>query len=80
MAEWLKAAVLKTVRDESPSRVRISLPPQKLKNSYFCMSFLVSAGEVTPYVLYQLLHRSTVCGAYTRMNLSRTGSFEEAIV
>ncbi len=31
MAEWLKAAVLKTVRDESPSRVRISLPPQKQK-------------------------------------------------
>jgi hypothetical protein len=27
MAEWLKAAVLKTVRGESSSRVRIPLPP-----------------------------------------------------
>ncbi len=28
MAEWLKAAVLKTVRDESLSRVRIPLSPR----------------------------------------------------
>jgi hypothetical protein len=28
MAEWLKAAVLKTVKGESSSRVRIPLPPQ----------------------------------------------------
>ncbi len=28
MAEWLKAAVLKTVRGESSSRVRIPLSPQ----------------------------------------------------
>jgi hypothetical protein len=27
MAEWLKAAVLKTVKGESSSRVRIPLPP-----------------------------------------------------
>ena len=27
MAEWLKAAVLKTVRRESVSRVRIPVPP-----------------------------------------------------
>ncbi len=29
MAEWLKAAVLKTVRGESSSRVRIPLSPPK---------------------------------------------------
>ena len=29
MAEWLKAAVLKTVKGESSSRVRIPLPPHK---------------------------------------------------
>ena len=29
MAEWFKAAVLKTVEDESPPRVRISPLPQK---------------------------------------------------
>ncbi len=27
MAEWFKAAVLKTVVDESPPRVRIPVPP-----------------------------------------------------
>ena len=31
MAEWLKAAVLKTVKGESSSRVRIPLPPHKSK-------------------------------------------------
>lgn len=31
MAEWLKAAVLKTVRGESSSRVRIPLSPQHYK-------------------------------------------------
>lgn len=36
MAEWLKAAVLKTVRDESLSRVRISLPPQLPKPTRLC--------------------------------------------
>jgi len=30
MAEWLKAAVLKTVKGESSSRVRIPLPPQSM--------------------------------------------------
>lgn len=45
MAEWLKAAVLKTVRDESPSRVRISLPPQN-KNSGSSLDFLFSAQEI----------------------------------
>ena len=29
MAEWLNAAVLKTARSETASRVRIPLPPQK---------------------------------------------------
>ena len=33
MAEWLKAAVLKTVKGESSSRVRIPLPPQKRTSS-----------------------------------------------
>jgi hypothetical protein len=33
MAEWLKAAVLKTVRGASPSWVRILLPPPLL-NKY----------------------------------------------
>jgi hypothetical protein len=30
MAEWLKAAVLKTVRGVTPSWVRILLPPPRL--------------------------------------------------
>lgn len=30
MAEWLNAAVLKTVKDASPSGVRIPVSPQKL--------------------------------------------------
>jgi hypothetical protein len=30
MAEWLNAAVLKTVKDASPSGVRIPISPQKI--------------------------------------------------
>ena len=30
MAEWLNAAVLKTVKDASPSGVRIPVSPQKV--------------------------------------------------
>lgn len=33
MAEWLKAAVLKTVKGESSSRVRIPLPPRAPKTT-----------------------------------------------
>ena len=35
MAEWLKAAVLKTVRGATPSWVRILLPPPRLLESIF---------------------------------------------
>lgn len=38
MAEWLKAAVLKTVKGESSSRVRIPLPPREKTNAY-CVGF-----------------------------------------
>jgi hypothetical protein len=31
MAEWLNAAVLKTVKDASPSGVRIPVSPQNIK-------------------------------------------------
>ena len=33
MAEWLNAAVLKTVKDASPSGVRIPVSPQKNESS-----------------------------------------------
>lgn len=44
MAEWLKAAVLKTVRGESLSRVRISLPPleQNCLDSFQVILFIGS--------------------------------------
>ena len=35
MAEWLKAAVLKTAKGETSSRVRIPLPPHENKGSDF---------------------------------------------
>lgn len=34
MAEWLKAAVLKTVKGESSSRVRIPLSPHNTKTAF----------------------------------------------
>jgi hypothetical protein len=40
MAEWLKAAVLKTVKGESSSRVRIPLLPQEVKMSGLSGHFL----------------------------------------
>lgn len=46
MAEWLKAAVLKTVRDESPSRVRISLPPLEQKHLDFFQMLLFIGSEM----------------------------------
>ena len=39
MAEWLNAAVLKTVKDASPSGVRIPVSPQ-VKNVLLCRTFL----------------------------------------
>ncbi len=40
MAEWLKAAVLKTVEGESSPRVRIPLPPPKIKQRYRVVLFI----------------------------------------
>lgn len=44
MAEWLKAAVLKTVKGESSSRVRIPLPPHT-SNGALRGVFLCAEGE-----------------------------------
>ena len=39
VAEWLKAAVLKTVKDASPSRVRISASPFYFAQMFSRLSF-----------------------------------------
>lgn len=44
MAEWLKATVLKTVKGESSSRVRIPLPPQ-VENAPIWVLFSCAEGE-----------------------------------
>ena len=44
MAEWLKAAVLKTVKGESSSRVRIPLPPL-VENTTFLVVIFLGGGK-----------------------------------
>lgn len=56
MAEWLKATVLKTVKGESSSRVRIPLPPRVQESAPFG-AFFVRGGRVKCGALYVGIRR-----------------------
>ncbi len=49
MAEWLKAAVLKTVRGESSSRVRIPLSPPLTSSCWYVVMMRPQLAVFVPY-------------------------------